>query len=242
MPTVTVIKPGIAPTLIFTPKIFESIRYIVNESNDEVGWLFTVDVDNNNNYVVTEIFTPKQVVSGAETDIEAQAYLDWFNILEEEGKDPAEHLYGWGHSHVNGVVNPSGQDDEQLNVYSETCPFFIRTIHNKAGDIRVDIALFQQNLLYSNCNWHVKYAELSAEEQTILSTRLDENVSCSGYNIYHKNYSKPFGAARPHNEQKLLTKLDPNKIIDDYSQKELRDMPDHLYYKLFDEYSNFGGL
>jgi len=244
MPTVTVIKPGIAPTLIFTPKTFEEIRYIVQNSHEEVGWLFTVDKDKNGNFTITEVFTPLQYVNGAETDIEADEYLNWYNALEKAGKDPAEHLYGWGHSHVDGITSPSAQDETQFMQYGGTCPFFIRTIHNKKGDIRVDIALFEQNLLYTNCEWHVKYATLTKQEQEVLSKQLEMNVKrrtfsgphnyndyddCNGTGYYNKKNKKG---------KNIITTLDPNKTFDDYSSDELKSMPDNLYYALFNNYHN----
>ena len=63
-------------------------------------------------------------------------------------------LRGWGHSHVNMGITPSGQDDNQMETFSEGGhPCFLRIIANKKGEFRIDLYDFQQGILYSNLPW-----------------------------------------------------------------------------------------
>ena len=248
MPTVSVINTKPAPKLIFPPKIFEELRYIVDQQEEEVGWLFTVDVNDDGDYVIGEVFVPPQEVHSTEADIEAQAYLDWYNVLEEAGKNPAERLYGWGHSHVNMGVTPSAQDDQQFLEYGDTCPFFIRTIHNKKGEIRVDIAHFHENLLYSNCEWQVQYAQLSTSHMKMLDDRMKMNVKKAppSYSPPHRYGGKGSGNVYdtyPYNRfnSKRLGNKSKGKSYADYSQKKLDELSNDEYYELF-ECGYLGGI
>lgn len=254
MPQVSLIKTKAAPTLIFPPKVFEELRYIVNKCPDEVGWLFTVDKTDEGNFIIGEVFTPPQTVHATEAEISAQEYLNWYNVLEEDGKEPAERLYGWGHSHVNMPVQPSTQDEEQFMAYGETCPFFIRTIHNKKGEIRVDIAMFEENLLYSNCNWEVQYTKLSDKHLEMLDGRLKMNVKKQAYrspsypmyggqyggknnksgNTYSSQHwtNKHLEKFKEEEDKRKKGNLDPDKSIMDYTQAELDAMEDKDYFAL----------
>jgi hypothetical protein len=128
---------GVTPRVFYAPGIWEQIHYLVAQCSKEVGWLGLVEkIDND--YLITEIFVPEQIVNGAETDISSNAMAALALQLLAENKDPSKLRY-WGHSHVNMAVSPSSTDETQVAEYLETCNYFIRGIYNKRSETKVDI-------------------------------------------------------------------------------------------------------
>ena len=134
--TIPAVEP--VPTVYYTTKAWHSIQYLVSRCPQEVGWLGLVDMLEDGDYLITDIYVPLQTVHGAETDIDEDAMEALFDQIIDEGNDPSKLRY-WGHSHVNMGVGPSGQDENQLEEYLDACDWFIRGIYNKQGAAKVDV-------------------------------------------------------------------------------------------------------
>lgn len=161
----------VAPSVYYTPKAWTKIKRAIEACSKEVGWLGLVEVIEDGNYLITDIFIPKQTVTGTETDIDAEDMADLAMSLEE----PEKLLY-WGHSHVNMGVGPSGQDEQQTAEYLEHADFFIRGIYNKKGDSKVDVFDMKENLVYQKVRNVVKLDALSPEESEAFEKELSDNV------------------------------------------------------------------
>jgi hypothetical protein len=141
------LKVDTMPWVFYTIEAWKTIEYLVSKSPDEIGWFGLVDNYDNGNYCITEILVPKQEVTGASVDIEANAIAEVVNQLLNEGKDPSKLRYH-GHSHVDMKVMPSGTDQEHLEEYMEDCDWFIRGIYNKHRDSKVDVFDKQQQCVF----------------------------------------------------------------------------------------------
>lgn len=129
-----------APKVYYSDKAWAKISYLVKRAEGEVGWLGLVD-RHGENYLITDVFVPKQEVTGATTNISAEAYNQIMFECIKEGVY-RDNLCYWGHSHVNMDVGPSITDERTTQGYLETTTdggFFIRGIYNKSGSTKVDV-------------------------------------------------------------------------------------------------------
>ena len=138
-----------APAVYYSDEVWAAIRYLVDNVSTEVGWLGLVEkYKDTDDYLVTDLYVPKQEVHGAETDISAETLCDLAVQLEADGKESEKLIY-WGHSHVNMDVGPSSQDESQIETFLENgCQLFIRGIYNKRGDAKVDIYDVEHNCIH----------------------------------------------------------------------------------------------
>ncbi len=187
----------ISPRVMYTPEVWDELWFIVKTCPKEVGWLGLVDkVGASNDYLVTEIFVPKQLVTGSETEISDAAgggYGELIMQLLDENKDTGKLLY-WGHSHVDMGVSPSGQDENQVEEYLlNNIPFFIRGIYNKKGAARVDVYDCAAGLVHQWVDNHVQTPGLSAERMIALSDVIKTNVKERKPVTYRRNPWPPQG-------------------------------------------------
>lgn len=199
-----------APQVYYTPLVWESIRYLVDTIATEVGWLGLVDIDDDGNYLVTEIFVPKQTVSGVETDITPEALVDLAVDLESKGISSEKLIY-WGHSHVNMGVSPSMQDEVQVEEFLDNgCKYFIRGIYNKHGSSKVDVYDTAENCVHQCVRNGVQPTVLD----DLLKTRLDDLIKT--------NVEKPVVKAFPKSKlgithKTVVTNTAPNSYyLDGY--------------------------
>jgi hypothetical protein len=142
------------PTVYFTNEALATIDYIVAQCAKEIAWLGLVE-EMENSFLVTKVYLPKQTVTGTSVDIEPDAMNLLIHELITAGEDPNKLRYH-GHSHVNMAVNPSSIDQNHMRDYLEHVDYFIRSIHNKKGDTRVDVYDKRTMLVHHNVphdNW-----------------------------------------------------------------------------------------
>jgi hypothetical protein len=164
-----------APRVFYAPSVYDQIKFLVAYCEKEVGWLGLVDTIGND-YLITEIFVPEQTVSGAETDIEADAMAALAMEIMDANKDPSQLFY-WGHSHVNMGVSPSGQDETQIDEYLVDCPRFIRGIYNKRGESKVDVFLREERAVWQCVENRIWTPGLAEGELAALKKLVDTNVT-----------------------------------------------------------------
>lgn len=178
-PAITALKPvatPIPPTVFYTDEAWESLWYIINKSKKEVGWLGLVDIFDDGDYLITDIYIPPQEVDAANTDIAPEAMATLAMQIIDEGKDPSKLRY-WGHSHVNMGVSPSHTDEKQVDEYLETADMFIRGIYNKRGESKVDVYDKNKNYIFQ-CVTNTVYTEpLTKQQEKEIDRLLKENVT-----------------------------------------------------------------
>lgn len=160
------------PEVRFSPLADQQVRAAVRLAKKEVGWLGLVE-EMPYGYLITEIFIPKQKVTSVTTDIDETAVAELALQLMDAGRDPSKLRY-WGHSHVNMDVTPSIPDEMQIEEYLESCDWFIRSIHNKRGDCKMDVYDRRVGLIYQCVNTSVA---LSAKIVEQIDRKLRKNVT-----------------------------------------------------------------
>ena len=163
------------PRVYYTNKVYNEIRYLVQKCVDEVCWFGSVE-KKGADYLVTEIFVPKQKVSAASAEIDAEDLSD----IALELEDPST-LYYWGHSHVNMQVRPSATDEEQFAEYLNDCDVMIRGIYNKKGDSKVDVADTVNGVLHQSVQNGMLTEALTKESKNRLDELIKKNVSKQVY-------------------------------------------------------------
>lgn len=157
------------PRVIIQANLLEYIREIVDQCKDEVSWIMEVTDLGNYDYEIESVFIPRQRVNGATTEFNAD---DIMHLMTNETTFDPDKWRGWGHSHVNMGVTPSGQDKKQMEEFANDCDFFIGMIHNKKGDMFCWMVDSKRGLFFKN----VEVAIVSEYENEI-SELLKERVS-----------------------------------------------------------------
>jgi len=162
-PTIKHVRP---PIVFVSPQALEDMGVIVAECDTEVGWLGTVEVTEERNFVIREIFLPLQGAHGATTEINGEGFAAIAQELmqRENGVELLNSIRFWGHSHVNMGLLPSQQDEEQLSkLLQSTEDFFIAARANKSGGMRFDV-LYANGLQVDNAPWQPMVASTDRAE------------------------------------------------------------------------------
>ena len=179
------------PLIQFSLKTLATIRYIVDNVDTEVGWLGTVDKINDNHYVVKDIFLPKQDVNGGTCELNDEGLFELYEQLTNSGReDDLDKIRFWGHSHGNGGVSPSGQDEEQaIEMLKNNTDYLIRAIANKSGKMAISYFNYSKQYAIDNVLWQmndgVNHDEIKKEFEPLIK----ENVKTLGYQNNNFNRS-----------------------------------------------------
>jgi len=121
---------------------------LVQECDIEIGWLSTVSVMENGDFMIEDVYVPEQECTMSTTEITADGEAA---LIEEllGGADPMSinRLRCWGHSHVNMEVFASAVDESQTEDFIDRYDdLFIRVIANKRGDFMVNVYMLDEGL------------------------------------------------------------------------------------------------
>lgn len=178
------------PIVIFTQTAWEKIELTVAHCTKEVGWIGLVDKVGED-YMVVDIEVPEQEVDGSTCEISEGANAKAFDALFDRNEElfPNAYIGHWGHSHVNMGVSPSAQDIDTAMEREDTEAEWIYTIHNKKGNVNVDLYDFKNRKWLDGLDYEV-LSEYTPEQMAFIQT-LDERVKDLPKPTY--NYSKPAG-------------------------------------------------
>lgn len=131
------------PTVFFTEQVMDDMYVLVDESPDEISWLGLVKRIGDD-FLVDEIFLVEQSCNSGTTVMSTDGQAKLFEEMSKRkgGDKLVERICFWGHSHHVMGTSPSGQDDDQMEFFSD-CEYFIRAICNKEG--RIELTLFFNN-------------------------------------------------------------------------------------------------
>lgn len=160
----TIVKaiPSKIPQIIISADALAQMQVYTETCNDEIGWLGTV-TPIQGGYFIQDVYLFEQEVHATTTEITPEGLQKFAEELlqQEDGMEIWNNLRMWGHSHVNMPVNPSAQDDKQMNQFAQTGQdFFIRIITNKKGELRVDVYNYKEGIQYLDVPW-TEYASES---------------------------------------------------------------------------------
>ena len=156
--TVKVISKEVSPYFGVTSIALAKMKCYIDGCTDEIGWFFTAsqDVQNSRIYYIKDCYLFPQQVHATTTEIDNDKLTDFATklLMEENGMDIWNELRGWGHSHVNMGVSPSGQDDNQMEFFSRAGqPFFVRIIANKKGELKIDLYNYETGVAFIDVPW-----------------------------------------------------------------------------------------
>lgn len=203
------------PRIYVTPLAMYKMRYFIDKTEDEIGWLGFVDNSKENVYVIEDVILLKQQVHSATTEIDAGAIAELASELlkTEEGRAKYNKLRMWGHSHVNMTPTPSYQDNSQMDDF-ENGDYFIRLIGNKKGEWNVCLYNYKANVLWKELKLEI-YTEVEIDD-TALDNEIKEKVSKMAV---AKSVSKPvYGMGVPYHQ-----------YFDKYYERDYADYS--TYYK-----------
>ncbi len=173
---------GAPPRVLLTPAAYMSMCGYVTLASQEVGWMGTVSLTPQGDFLIEETFLLDQEVSGADTELS----YDGVDLLRLEllsqgpaGEDKVRRLRFWGHSHVHFEPRPSPIDKDTLRTRKVPGrPWYIRGIFNKFGDAWFTVARFDLGYLVSGVPWAVVD---SATGETLLESPAPASGLTDGY-------------------------------------------------------------
>jgi hypothetical protein len=191
---------GSYPTVLMTLHAKRKMDLIINSVSTEIGWLGFVERLDDSEYLVTDVIIPKQEVNGGTCEITEEGLVEMANtILDgENGVEKMNQLRLWGHSHNHMGTSPSGQDNDQMKIFTKNIgDFFIRLIANKKGEYNFTIFEYDRNLLTEEAPCETVTDEdeaLAAEVKETVKTNVKElTYHTKGYNQNLHGYGNSYG-------------------------------------------------
>lgn len=183
---------AVLPRVLYTNLAAQKITHLVNKVHQEVGWFGLVDELDSGDYLITDIFVPKQKVGPATCNITTETVEELALELLEQGVDIGKMQY-WGHSHVSMAVHPSGQDEWQVEQFIDGASLFIRGIHNKRGETKMDVYLPKEDTVYQCVDTGLEDGgkiRMTTEVMDEIEAAIRENVE---YTVFqYRKPSKPY--------------------------------------------------
>lgn len=146
------------PRILITPEAYKDMYQLVNLVDTEVGWVGSVGKVGCD-FLIKEIFLLDQEVHSTTTEISPEGLSKFaMKMMSErsDGMDVVNSIRFWGHSHVRMSTSPSGQDDQQMRVFSQACEdFFIRGILNKNGRMEFTVYIFGIGVEIHDAEWSI---------------------------------------------------------------------------------------
>jgi len=161
------VKQGF-PKVVITRDAYLDMCCIVAESgSNEVGWLGTVKVEGHT-FTIEKIFLPKQMVHGATCEItsEGVSNLSTELLSQPNGMEICNSIRFWGHVHPGNSTSPSGQDNDQMKIFEESCKdFFVRGILGKEGRMEFTVFIYKEDLIFHDVPWSIKEEDPNLDEK-----------------------------------------------------------------------------
>lgn len=177
------------PEVRISQEMMAYIEEIVRQSVDEVSWVMEVVEKDNFVYEVEGVYIPTQKVHATTTEFTGE---DIMKLCEEEPEFSPEKWRGWGHSHVNMSVSPSGQDESQMLDFAKACDdFFVGMIHNKQGQFFCWLVDHKRKILFKDV-----YVNVISQYKEEIKKLLKDRVSKLQYQQkagFHKNNHQNWG-------------------------------------------------
>lgn len=178
------------PTIYILPRVLNDMYLILDEGDTEISWLGLVD-SIGSDFLITEIFMPKQKCHSTETEMTEEGISEIGEQLlaRPKGTELVNKLRFWGHSHPNMGVEPSGQDETQLDRFKDNdCDYFIRGIFNTSGKGKFTYFDYRHGIKIIDVPW-AAYMITDHTRRKIVKEEIKAKVTRGGY-----AYSGPSGS------------------------------------------------
>lgn len=145
------------PNILVSLEAYRDMQYIMDESGrEEISWLGSVK-EVEGDYLIEKIFLFKQEVSFGHTEIDqgnlAQFYGEMLKA-DPANKDVLNSILFWGHVHPGSSVSPSGQDEDQMELFAHN-KYFIRGIFSRSGHCVFTFFDYVRGLKIIDCPWTI---------------------------------------------------------------------------------------
>lgn len=164
---------------------YQKMMCYTNSVKTEIGWLGTATREGSI-FTIHDVFLLNQEVHGATAELTTDGISKLLYDELSVRKDYTSLLSNmkvWGHSHNTMTVDPSKQDEMQMEIFEDGgYDFMIRLITNHEGEIGVTIYDYVTGIIYNDVDWHVVYDEniystlKSAEKQLNYYQNLVERI------------------------------------------------------------------
>lgn len=164
------------PTILLSLEAYSDTHYIAESAgSDEVGWLGTVQKLDGDKYLIGKVFLFNQQVSGAHCEFDQK---DIGKFYTDMLKDPANKsilnsILFWGHLHPGDMTEPSGQDEEQMELFAHN-PFFIRGIFTRGGKCVFTFFDYERKVKIVDCPWQLHLVD--NERREAIAREIKEKV------------------------------------------------------------------
>lgn len=209
--TVELLNP--APRVVMTLEAYKKICHIVDQANQEIGWLGFVE-DEKGVLTIKDVYLFKQQVSATTCEITPEGIeevvMDLLQI--ENGDYIVQHLHLWGHSHVNMSTSPSAQDEKQLLSFKDNGnDWFLGLIANKRGEFNFTFIDYVARLKICNLNWKI---EIPGLDDKLIALEIKNEIKEKVTDLPTINYAKL-------NSVKSIESMDlMDDIINRYGREE----------------------
>jgi len=142
---------------------------------NEISWLGEVKVLANDQYLITKIYLPTQIVSHATCEIQEEGLSE----ILVNATDPIkmnESLRFWGHLHPSCTA-PSGQDEKQMDLFYSN-DWFIRGIFNRQGRAEMTFFDYKRGVVFEDVEWDILNNTKPSKEWKL---EIEKNVSTPAY-------------------------------------------------------------
>ncbi|MDP3985253.1 MAG: hypothetical protein Q8P82_00680 [bacterium] len=165
-PSIELIEPVI-PRIILGFEAFRDTNLIIEASPvHEVGWLGTVEKLDSSIYRINEVFILAQEVSGTHCEFTPTGLAEFYQgfAATVEGRKQLGSLLFWGHLHPGNMVDPSGQDEEQMVQFNHN-ECFIRGIFTRNGQCKFTFFDYKRGIKIVDCPWTVDFGNAARREE-----------------------------------------------------------------------------
>lgn len=190
--------------ILYTPLAYIKMQSLLAGFASEIAWHGLVVRGEDRDFIVYDIITHKQTVTGSTVTTDDEEYRDFLMSLTDE---QAAHLCLQGHSHVNMATNPSGTDlTHQAKIVADKCRkkrgFQIFQIWNKNMKVNSFLYDFDENIYFEDKDIEVDVI-LDVKTDYLVSDFLSEAkalVTTKTYNYQQNNASAGQSAGKPANK------------------------------------------
>lgn len=170
--------PQDVPTIVVNQLALLKILILVDAIDLEVGWLGTAKRVGSD-FLVGDVFIFEQDVSHGHTELSTDSMSEIMSevLTRPDGEEIFNNTRFWGHSHGDGGVYPSSQDDSQMKLFEGFgADFFLRGIFNRRGEINFSLYDYQRGLAFHHTPWKVGGEKVSHKTYEMIRTELREGM------------------------------------------------------------------
>ena len=161
MPTTKFLKQPIIPRLIYTSKAYATLQLMMGTDHaraTEFGFLGLVQPVESDYLVLDFKLIPQEGCTSTYWESDDEKYPEW--VAKNIPIQSRKYLRLHGHSHVNMHTSPSGVDNVQINLMSNSVSdYFIQFICNHQMVNTINLWNKEANLIFENIEQYVKIAD-----------------------------------------------------------------------------------